>query len=192
MKLETKSKTIFAVVTLSGHDGDDGYFFEITNDLYKVMDEIGAVRYAFILHNKDFHEDGTRKTPHFHIYAETTASGKRLGTYLNTISKGLGVSTLAVSIDKPTDKEACIQYLIHKNAPEKTQYDITSIRTNIPFDELKAIMEHEVTAWSVDYIREVWQNCFHCKWKFIKEIGLERFRLYHTAIKAVLEDLDFR
>ena len=171
MKLETKSKTIFAVVTLGGHDDDSAYFFEMAQSIYKVMDEIGAVRYAFILHDRDYHEDGTLKTPHFHIYAETNASGKRLGTYLNEIAKGLGVNTLAVSIDKPTDKEACIQYLIHKNAPEKVQYNLEEVRTNIPMDELKAIMEHETTAWSVDYIREVWTTTEGNKWKFIKVIA---------------------
>lgn len=187
MKLETKSKRISAVVSLKDYKGLD-----LWQGLKTAMDEIGAVRYAYILHSKDLKEDGTPKTPHIHIYAETTASGKRLGTYLNEIARCLGVSTLAVSVEKPNDPEACIQYLIHKNAPEKHQYELKAVHSNIPFEELETIMEREVTAWSVDYIRAVWLQCRPCKWKFIKEIGIERYRLYSRVIMAVLDDLAFR
>lgn len=185
MKLETKAKRISAVITLKGMD-DPADIMAVKGCLLDFVKEQDAVRYAFILHDRDVTEDGEEKSPHIHLYAEFRNSGRRLGTWLNEIANYTVLNPLAVSIDKANDPEAVIQYLIHKNAPEKYQYPVDELITNIPKDEIEMIMSRESTAFTVDYILSTWKQCQPFKADFIRVIGLERYRLYRNVIKDIL------
>lgn len=185
MKLESKAKRISAVLTLKGMD-DPADVMAVKGCILEFLKEEDAQRYAFILHDCDINAEGEEKTPHIHLYAEFTASGRRLGTYLNLLASYTLLNPLAISVEKATDPEAVIQYLIHKNAPEKYQYPVEQVITNIPKDELEMIMSHEDTAFTVDYIQSVWNDTKPFKADFIRIIGLERYRLYRNVIKDIL------
>lgn len=185
MKLETKAKRISAVVTLGGIE-DPNDIFEVKGKILDFLKGEQAQRYAYILHDCDINAEGEEKTPHIHIYAEFTASGRRLGTYLNLLQSYTGLNPLSISIEKATDPEAVIQYLVHKNAPEKFQYPVEQVITNIPKEELDMIMSHEDTAFTVDYIQSVWNDTKPFKSDFIRIIGLERYRMYRNVIKDIL------
>lgn len=85
--------------------------------------------FAAILHDRDVHEDGTPKKPHWHIVLKFGGplAEKTVRTYLGMPEgkkddpNGFQRLQVAASI------EGSIQYLIHKNDPDKAQYDQSEI-----------------------------------------------------------------
>lgn len=81
--------------------------------------------YAYILHDKDVLEDGSPKEPHFHVYVnfgqtswQSDRVGARFGVADNFVCKVKG---------RKSDIE---EYLTHRNAPEKYQYDESEVYSN--------------------------------------------------------------
>lgn len=100
-------------------------------DFEKVLRDTSRVKHwAWILHDKDKHEDGTLKEPHYHILL-TTAQYKSINVVrkwfydlgaLNT--DGNPINTLAqLCVDAP----AMIEYFQHLGKPEKHQYPYDDI-----------------------------------------------------------------
>lgn len=89
---------------------------------YNYLDILDIVRtkcsYAYILHDKD--ED---KKPHYHVQCYFLTQHT-----LSAYSKLFGIPQNMIQVIK--NKVGAIQYLIHKNNPEKYQYDINDISTN--------------------------------------------------------------
>ena len=123
MALSDKTKRIVAIVSLGDFVDADGnldpsFVMDFKGRILKALGDIRANEYAFILHDLDLKEDGTFKLPHFHIWAECGAAS-RISTYINKLAKSLGVNPLAVSCQPSVSNEGSIQYLIHKNDPDK-------------------------------------------------------------------------
>ena len=78
--------------------------------------------YAYISHDKDVKEDGEPKTPHFHLYIYYQ-NAKTLNSMCTKFN--------GAHIEKPNNREYCIQYLIHRNNTEKYQYDSKEVISNI-------------------------------------------------------------
>lgn len=77
--------------------------------------------YAVILHDKDITEEGEPKKPHYHVILDynnphefSAISNKFEGAHIENIKSF----------------ENAIQYLTHKNNPEKYQYRFEDIKTN--------------------------------------------------------------
>lgn len=81
-------------------------------------------RYAYIVHNKDTTEDGERKKEHIHIIFEFENERS-----ITSVAKELNVEEY--DIEKIRSKKGAIRYLIHKDTPEKFQYEIDQIQTNM-------------------------------------------------------------
>lgn len=78
--------------------------------------------YAYILHDKDIYENGDTKAPHYHLYVY----------YQNAITlNSMGNRFYGAHIEKPINKDYCIQYLIHRNDPQKYQYSSDEVISNI-------------------------------------------------------------
>lgn len=81
------------------------------------------VSYAYIKHDKDVDSDGQLLKPHYHILIKWLKS-KHVKNILNAF--GLSLSQFINSDEKPVqavkDVSLVLQYLIHKNNPEKYQY----------------------------------------------------------------------
>lgn len=82
-------------------------------------------KYAYILHDKDTHETGEPKTPHWHIYVnfgrnswKSSYLASRFGVAENFVGKVKGRSG------------DMLAYLTHGNAPEKYQYPEEDVSTN--------------------------------------------------------------
>ena len=95
--------------------------------------KLNAYKYACILHNEDYYTSsdevdenqiGKPKKEHFHIVFFWDNS-YQLGYIANKI--GLPSNYL----QKTESRSGAIQYLIHKNNPEKHQYNISDIESNI-------------------------------------------------------------
>lgn len=117
MALSDKSKRVVFIINLPS---DNSLDVEGLRGLLlsQGLPSIQATRFAFILHSLDVKADGTIKTPHFHLFAETKTSC-RVGTNINKMAKALGISPLCVSCEVCASEEGAIQYLIHKNDPDK-------------------------------------------------------------------------
>lgn len=86
-------------------------------------------QWSWILHDKDKNDDGTLKTPHYHIYlnfgvpqdVELVASWFELKS--NFVKKVKG------------RKKDILKYHLHKNAPDKYQYSIDEVHTNMNYQD---------------------------------------------------------
>lgn len=96
-------------------------------DVEAGLDHNAVQDYAYILHDKDVHEDGTPVAPHWHIMirfkrpVQTESLCKWFGIKSNMIGYILGTFGDAVA------------YLTHRNKPEKFQYLDEEIKSNYDF-----------------------------------------------------------
>ena len=96
-------------------------------DVEAGLDHNAVQDYAYILHDKDVHEDGTPVAPHWHIMirfkrpVQTESLCKWFGIKSNMIGYILGTFGDAVA------------YLTHRNKPEKYQYFDEEIKSNYDF-----------------------------------------------------------
>lgn len=148
-------------------------------------------QYAFILHDKDVLEDGSKKTPHIHVVCNMNTTKQRIATILNDLTKSLDISPLLVTIDKYSSFNASIQYLIHKNNEEKYQYDIKDIITNIPQQELDLFMKYETQSEEltaerlIDVVAKAKKRT-----DILREIGLFNYRINRAVIMDVAQELN--
>lgn len=96
-------------------------------DVEAGLDHNAVQDYAYILHDKNVHEDGTPVAPHWHIMirfkrpVQTESLCKWFGIKSNMIGYILGTFGDAVA------------YLTHRNKPEKYQYLDEEIKSNYDF-----------------------------------------------------------
>lgn len=100
-------------------------------------------RWAYITHDKDVKEDGTPKGEHVHIYVEFNDK-KSVEQARSLFSgyqdeNGKEINTLGKAV---IDKVGVLQYLVHKNDPDKAQYDVK-----------------DVVAYKLDYLK--WYESAH-------------------------------
>lgn len=79
--------------------------------------------WAYCLHDSDINDDGELKKPHIHWV------GRGDPRTLSAVAKFLCLKENEVELGK--NFKALIQYLIHLNNPEKAQYSIEDVVTNI-------------------------------------------------------------
>lgn len=183
MGLEQRTKRVTGIVSIKGLEFNDLKPL-LVNYLSNACHE-----YAFILHSLDTLEDGSIKTPHIH-FCGNFKTVKRLSTILGEVSNVLGVSPLAVTISKYESFSACIQYLVHKNNPEKYQYFNDEIVTNIPSEEMDAFMEDDLKFDGDTLIKMVLSSPDRVS--LIRTLGLTRYRLYRNIIGDIEQSVKGR
>lgn len=92
------------------------------------------LRYAVIKHNKDMEADNKPKREHYHVVLDYTNA--RGFDALRSKFEG-GHLEICKYID------SAIQYLVHKNNPEKHQYNVEEVSTN-DIEWLNEAMYHEI------------------------------------------------
>lgn len=96
--------------------------------------------YGFIFHDRDIIEK-TGKVKTYHIHAVLTLKKKkRISTIINSLADVCSVNPMAVTVKKMTSFEGSFQYLTHKNDPDKYQYGLDEVITNLDEDEVDIIM----------------------------------------------------
>lgn len=102
------------------------------DDVIKNIKQL-SYRFAMILHNEDYYtcnddveesQVGLQKKAHFHVVFFWDNSYQ-----LGYIAHKIGLPSNYLQVVK--SRQGAIQYLIHKNNPEKHQYSISEILTNI-------------------------------------------------------------
>lgn len=86
--------------------------------------------WCLILHDKDRRDDGTAKPPHFH--AVVTLSNAMT---VKSISEALHLEPQYINKIKTTTKSAQI-YLVHRNNPEKHQYNPNEVLASFSYPDL--------------------------------------------------------
>lgn len=145
--------------------------------------------YCIINHDKDILPSGETKPPHFHAIL-TFSNAKTI----ETIAKTVGVESQYVSKIRTTTKSARL-YLVHRNNPEKYQYDPSEVYADFDYinyvDDCPVKQKRETIAeriqtgeikeynlWQYITIDEYsknkryYQNCFEYRQNKIK--GLDR------------------
>lgn len=144
--------------------------------------------YAYILHDLDFAEDGSAKRKHVHMYCDFKAC-KRVLTHLNSLADWLGYDTNQISAQVASNNPAgFFQYLIHKNNPEKHQYEASEIISNLPKGEVSALLEADAGNCSIERFVSVCATA-KCFADVLRELGLDTYTKYHRAIDNLYKEL---
>lgn len=161
-------------------------------DIQKIKDyccEYGK-EYAFICHGKDIDPvTGLIIPVHYHIVMNAKDSKKRLSTHLNDLSGFFGFNdNNGIEIDKYRTYENALQYLLHKNNPEKTQHKANEIVTNIDRDELTTYLTCDSSVISFDYVYSICLSS-HNIVDVIKGLGLSNYNKYRNTIWDIYLEL---
>lgn len=147
--------------------------------------EFNNIDYAYILHDKDIDDNGNLKKPHYHlrIFHNTQKT-------ITAWSDLLGVKNNEIQVLE--NKRRAIRYLIHLDSPNKYQYNMLDIVTNMGiidnyFNEDK-ISEESSIVFIFDYIESI-QGYIYLK--EVKEYVLQNnywsaYRRYYTIIKDII------
>jgi len=102
-------------------------------------------RYAFIEHENTYDVHGELIPVHYHIVGDFKGSKTPLSTRLNTLAKYFGFSDINhIEIEQYRSLEASIQYLTHKNQPEKTPVDKSLIVHNFEPNEFDILYSCDI------------------------------------------------
>lgn len=85
--------------------------------------------FASIIHDRDILESGELKTIHQHIVVELNEKMTVLAV-LRDFSNLLDIDKSLISVEGSNNEFLSIQYLTHKNQPQKHQYNFDDIATN--------------------------------------------------------------
>lgn len=84
---------------------------------------------ATIIHDKDTTDNGEPKTIHMHAYIETNEKHTKK-QFIDILSELLQIEKQKISVDGTKSNVLMLQYLTHKNQPNKAQYEVDQIITN--------------------------------------------------------------
>ena len=159
-------KTAFIRVAAENNTKDGLKTYTI-DDIRKMVndfcDRYQNTKYAYIMHDKDENADGRAKK-HYHIVFK----------FKNPIKfKYLCDAFPYSDIQAARKVNACVQYLIHKNNPEKTQYAKNDIYTNFEQDEFDALFINDK---KIEKVNE--QDELH---ELIDKITSGEIRKYHLT-----------
>lgn len=148
--------------------------------------------YAFILHDKDVEPvTGEVESKHYHIVMKAQNGDKRLSTHLNDIVSYFGFEdNNGICIEKYDSLEGSLQYLIHKNNPEKTQHKVSEIITNIDKGDLNTYLTVDLESNEISFDR-VSSICLESSniIEVIKSLGIVNYQRYRATIWDIWNSL---
>lgn len=146
--------------------------------------------YAFIVHRNDIDPLTRLIVPvHYHIVLNAKENKKRLSTHLNDLSSFFGFKdNNGIEIDKYRSYESALQYLIHKNDPQKTPHDISEIITNIGKGELETYLTLDTFVISFELVYSVCSNSKNII-EVIRSLGLSNYQRYRATIWDIWKEL---
>jgi len=111
------------------------FTMSLKQDITKEIEQYG--KYAWILHDKDVDkETGELKDPHYHIFLEFPNA-----RYITGLANELNIEANMLEVVR--NKSRLLRYFLHKDSPEKHQYEISEIHSNFEieqsFDELNFV-----------------------------------------------------
>lgn len=186
-KLDNMSKRIRCVIdTNKDENGNDIGFAYSLSSIYDELCKDGYL-FAYIMHDKDFDDKGVIKRKHLHLVLECPTR-RRVSFYIKHLALMFGVERSQVQVEVSNNFDWDIQYLIHKNNPDKYSYDESEIVTNMSRSELEerllTVVHKEITA---KYIFETVKAC-KTKSQVIFRLGLGNANIYKSIIDTFVRD----
>lgn len=156
--------------------------------------------YAFIYHDKDIyvndilddkneilHKKGDLKVPHFHIYLKLKSSRDSEEIKRWFMPKGLldvnGLPYNCLS-QKVKSSVACIEYLTHKNEPDKYQYSENDI---ISYN-IDCVLENDAIDNSIDIVEDMLSG-FSTR-ELVKRYGRD-FIYHYSSYSAIVAKIKY-
>lgn len=142
-------------------------------------DRYSGAKYAYICHDKDTTPDGAAPT-HYHIFFKFKSP-----VHFPYIKEAFPYG----DIERVRSANACVQYLIHKNNPEKAQYSKDAIFTNMAQDEFDALFINNKKVQRVneaDELEEILQDIADYKirrFNMSEYISVQMYSKYRTRIE---------
>lgn len=141
-------------------------------------------RYAFIEHEHDKKPStGEVEGVHYHICGDMYGSKIPFSTRLNTLCEFFGFdNSNGIQIDQYRSFEGALQYLTHKNQPDKSQHKPDEIYHNLTKEDFNIFYNADIgNVISFDLI---YATCLqaHNIIEVIKEIGVTNYRLFRAVI----------
>lgn len=153
------------------------------------MDEIQGAVYHFgnfyiVLHDKDTAEDGTPKTPHYHVVIKSSVA-RQLKTVMKETCSALKIPEELVSIAPVNDLQQNLRYLVHADDKNKYQYKWDSIWSN-DFGTLEDAQSYvsDINTRSLITVLQESNNYT----EVVKRIGLANFKKYLSVIKTLMPE----
>ena len=148
-------------------------------------------KYAFIEHLGDVKPDnGEIESVHYHIVGNFKASKVAFSTRLNDIVNYFGFdNAFGIEIDMYKSLENSIQYLTHKNQPEKTPHKVSDIVTNIEVSEFQLLYESD--NGSVVTFDMLYSLCLESNniIEVIKGLGIGQYKSWRNVIWDIWNEL---
>lgn len=148
-------------------------------------------KYVFIEHKNDIEPvTGQVEGVHYHIWGKSFKRKTPLKTHLNDIVRFFRFDNeVGISVDKYDDEIKSIQYLLHKNNPEKTQHSFEELYYNFPKEELVNILACEYDeVISFDMVYSICLKAHNIN-EVIKEVGFKTFHKYRGTIRDMYEEI---
>lgn len=179
--LDTKTTKVNGFVHFKGLN-----FFEMP--LLGIQDYFNenCVRWGFCVHDEDLANDGDCVNPHIQFVFDLKKQ-KRLITVVNDIARVCDVDPLAVTVDRYTSFIASYQYLIHRNRPQKHQYEVERLITNLPDDERDLMVKSNYFVLDFDNLFELVSNA-STETEIIAVIGIGYYRHYRQIIQDIYHE----
>lgn len=160
------------------------------NSLEKWLAE-NCIDYSYIVHDKDVDENGDLKNNHIHVVFTLKKAKIRLSTTINNLSNTLICSPFAISLDKADNYPLCLQYLIHRNNPDKYQYDLKDVISNLPFEELSMVLTETSDIINFDVLKTVCVESCGSKLYIMEKIGVGYYSKYRNVISDILAEIGY-
>lgn len=146
------------------------------------------IQYSYIYHESD--EDCDAR--HIHLVLYYKGKVTRFTT-LQNLFEGAHI--------EQTNRQRyqrCIQYLVHKNNPEKKQYKQIDVCTNINLEEFAEIMNgngYEFELFQSEKIQDYFIECYQANNKidmiyFVNRFGIDAITKYYFVIKDLAKDFE--
>lgn len=140
---------------------------------------------AVIYHNEDINEDGTPKTPHYHLIIESKRMRKE--TLLKQLSKILNIPLNCISTKEIINFRKAVRYITHIDYEDKTFYPMWNIYTNDKIycdsffrEQIENICEEKL----IEIVRVERTTS-----KILLKIGKENYKKYSQIIRDLQKDL---
>ena len=142
--------------------------------------------YWLILHDKDLREDGTLKTPHYHVIFEVKDRHRAshyfemAKNFFDNITQDAQI-TCNVLLNK--QKRSNIRYLMHLDDTDKYQYPKDAVKSNDNATLNNCIAD----AITIDYILDIVNKSENLT-QVMQVIGLDTYKVYSHAIDIIWKE----
>lgn len=178
--LTTQTRQLFIVIRKTGKETPN---IEVVDKYCKEYFE----EYSYICHEHDIDPITKLAIPkHYHICGRSNKSKTRLSTHLEDLVKFFKFeNNHGIEIDKYDNYVKALQYLVHKNNPEKTQHKVSEVITSFEDQDFANIMASESgETISFDLVYAVCRTSNNIV-EVIKSIGFHTYHKYRNTIRDI-------